>query len=166
MPLQDLKILLLCKKEGRRRKEEMMAIAAKVIGAVRLGLVDIRVVIEELDTEEMQRDQEIHMQLHEALINSNVPCRHPKFVAEKTKPRGMSPVRIRAPHFHTCPPCICKGKERIVAGGGGNWGKRGRGGGGEGGFQIERDGDVPVESTMLPLLPRYMLCVGRLHSTK
>ena len=30
----------------------------KVIGAVRLGLVDIRVVIEELDTEEMQRNPE------------------------------------------------------------------------------------------------------------
>ena len=35
------------------KKEERMAVAAKVIGAVRLGLVDIRAVIEQLDTEEM-----------------------------------------------------------------------------------------------------------------
>ena len=34
----------------KHRKEERMAVAAKVIGAVRLGLVDIKVVIEELDT--------------------------------------------------------------------------------------------------------------------
>ena len=78
----------------KHKKEERMAVTAKVIGAVRLGLVDIRVVIEELDTEEMQRDPEIHMQLHEALINSNMPSRHPKFVAEKTKPRSMNPVRL------------------------------------------------------------------------
>ena len=78
----------------KHKKEERMAVAAKVIGAVRLGLVDIRVVIEDLDTEEMQRDPEIHMQLHEALINSNMPSRHPKFVAEKTKPRSMNPVRL------------------------------------------------------------------------
>ena len=38
----------------KHKKEERMAVAAKVIGAVRLGLVDIRVVIEELDTEEMK----------------------------------------------------------------------------------------------------------------
>ena len=40
-----------------------MAVAAKVIGAVRLALVDIRVVIEELNSEEMKRDPEIYKQL-------------------------------------------------------------------------------------------------------
>ena len=43
----------------KHKKEERMAVAAKVIGAVRLGLADIKVVIEELNTEEMQRDTEI-----------------------------------------------------------------------------------------------------------
>jgi len=42
-----------------------MAVAAKVIGAVRLGLVDVKLVIEELNTEEMQRIPEISKQLHE-----------------------------------------------------------------------------------------------------
>ena len=45
------------------KKEERMPIAAKVIGAVRLGLVDINDLTEDLDTEEMQRVPEIHMLL-------------------------------------------------------------------------------------------------------
>ena len=75
------------------KKEERMAVAAKVIGAVRLGLVDIRVVIDELDTDEMQRVPEIHMHFHEALIHSYRPSRNPMFAAEKTKTRSTSPVR-------------------------------------------------------------------------
>ena len=39
----------------KHKNEERMEVAAKVIGAVRLGLVDIKTVIEELSTEEMQR---------------------------------------------------------------------------------------------------------------
>ena len=41
------------------KKEERMTVAADVIGAVRLGLVDIRKIIEELDTEEMKQIPEI-----------------------------------------------------------------------------------------------------------
>ena len=44
----------------KHNKEERMAVASKVIGAVRLGLVDIKVVIEELNTEEMQQVSEIN----------------------------------------------------------------------------------------------------------
>ena len=44
----------------KHRKEERMAVAVKVTGAVRLGLVDIRVLIEELDTGEMERVPEIY----------------------------------------------------------------------------------------------------------
>ena len=77
----------------KHKKEDRMAVAAKVIGAVRLGLVDIRVVIEELDTEEMQRDPEVHMQFHDALIFNFMPSRNPKFAMEKTKTRSTSPVR-------------------------------------------------------------------------
>ena len=44
----------------KHKKEERMAVTAKVIGAVRVGLVDIRVVIEELDTEQMKRVPEIY----------------------------------------------------------------------------------------------------------
>ena len=78
----------------KHKKEERMAVATKVIGAVRLGLVDIRVVIEELDTEEMHQDPEICKQLNEALIYNNMPSRNPKFAAEKAEPRSMNPVRL------------------------------------------------------------------------
>ena len=77
----------------KRNKEERMAVAAKVIGAVRLGLVDIRVVIEELDTEEMERVPEIHKHLVEALIFNFMPSRNPKFAVEQKKARATSPVR-------------------------------------------------------------------------
>ena len=77
----------------KHKKEERMAVAAKVIGAVRLGLVEIRVVIEELSTEEMQRDPEIYMQLSEASIYNNMPSHHSKFAMEKAKPRSMNAVR-------------------------------------------------------------------------
>ena len=78
----------------KHKKEERMAVAATVIGAVRLGLVDIRVVIEELDTEEMQRVPEIHMLVYQTFICKHMPSRNPKFVAEKGKPRSMNPVRL------------------------------------------------------------------------
>ena len=77
----------------KQKKEERMAVAAKVIGAVRLGLVDIRIMIEELDTEEMKRVPEIHVHLDEALIHSYMPFRYPNFAAEKTKRRSTSVVR-------------------------------------------------------------------------
>ncbi|KAJ7384520.1 hypothetical protein OS493_021149 [Desmophyllum pertusum] len=66
----------------------------KVIGAVRLGLVDIRVVIEELDTEEMQRVPEIHMQVYEVSLYNNMPSHNPKFAVEKTKPRSMNLILV------------------------------------------------------------------------
>ena len=75
----------------KHKKEERMAEAAKVIGAVRLGLVDIRDVIEELNTEEMQQDPDIHMLVYNALIYSYVPSHN--FAEEKAKPRSMKPVR-------------------------------------------------------------------------
>ena len=76
----------------KHKKEERMAVAAKVIGAVRLGLVDIRVVIEELDTKEMQRDPEIHMLVYETSIYNNMPSLNSAFAVEKSKPRSTSPV--------------------------------------------------------------------------
>ena len=77
----------------KHKKEERIAVAAKVIGAVRLGLVDIRDVIEELDAEEMQQVPEIHMLLHESLLHNNRPLNSSKFALEKTKPRSAKPVR-------------------------------------------------------------------------
>ena len=44
----------------KHKKKERMPAAAKVIGAVRLGLVDIREMIRELISEEMQQVPEIH----------------------------------------------------------------------------------------------------------
>ena len=81
----------------KHKKEERMAVAAKVIGAVRLGLVDIGNVIEELNTEEMQRDPEIAMQLHELLIYNNGPSHN--FAIEKVRPRSMKPVRKSVDHY-------------------------------------------------------------------
>ncbi|KAL9986349.1 hypothetical protein ACROYT_G000487 [Oculina patagonica] len=78
----------------KHKKEERMAVAAKVLGTVRLGLVDIRVVIEELDTVEMQRDQEIHMLVYRALIYNNMPSRNFFFASEKAKPRSMNPIPV------------------------------------------------------------------------
>ena len=77
----------------KHKKEERMAVAAKVIGAVRLGLVDIRVVIEEMNTEEMQRDPEIHMLLHEALLYYCMPSKGSKFAEGKAKLRSAGTVR-------------------------------------------------------------------------
>ena len=74
------------------RKEERMDVAAKVIGAVRLGLVDIKDVIEELDTEEMQVIPEINMLLQRTLIYNQRPSRSSAFALEKGRPRSMSSV--------------------------------------------------------------------------
>ena len=75
----------------KHKNEERIAEAAKVIRAVRLGLVDIRVVIEELDTEQMKRVPEIYSLVYEALIHSCMPSRDPNFVVEKTRTRATSP---------------------------------------------------------------------------
>ena len=75
------------------KKEERMSVAAKVIGAVRLGLVDIRDVIEELDTEEMKQVPEIFLLVYESLVHSYRISNSSKFALEKAKPRSMSPVR-------------------------------------------------------------------------
>ena len=74
------------------RKEERMDVAAQVIGAVRLGLVDVKDVIEELDTEEMQVISEINMLLQRTLIYNQRPSRSSAFALEKGKPRSMSSV--------------------------------------------------------------------------
>ena len=75
------------------KKEERMAIAAKVIGAVRLGLVDIGVVIDDLNTEEMQQIPEIYQQVYEAAIYKHRPTYKPRTSVEQTKPRSKNPVR-------------------------------------------------------------------------
>ncbi|XP_078384844.1 kelch-like protein 20 [Oculina patagonica] len=71
----------------KHKKEERMAVAAKVLGAVRLGLVDIKIVIKELGTEEMQRVPEINMHLQESMMHNYMPSHNSKFAVEKTKPR-------------------------------------------------------------------------------
>ena len=78
----------------KRKKEERMAVAAKVIGAVRLGLVDIKVVIEELNTEPMQQVPEIHLHLHEALLYYCMPSRGSNFAEGKAKLRSTGTVRL------------------------------------------------------------------------
>ena len=67
-------------------------VAAKVIGAVRLGLVDIKEVIRELNTEDMQRVPEIHLLLHESLLHTCMPSVSSKFAVEKSKLRSTSKV--------------------------------------------------------------------------
>ena len=76
----------------KHKKEERMTVAAKVIGGVRLGLVDIKEVIRELNTEEMQRVPEIHLLLHESLLHTCMPSVSSKFSVEKSKLRSTSQV--------------------------------------------------------------------------
>ena len=80
----------------KHKKEERMAVAAKVIGAVRLGLVDIKVVIEELNTEEMQKDPEIHMLVYEALLYYCMPSKSSTFAEGKAKLRSAGTVRMNS----------------------------------------------------------------------
>ena len=77
------------------KKEERFAVASKAIGAVRLGLVDIGDIIEELNTEEMQKVPEIRKHLNESLIYNCRPSNSSEFAVEKAKPRSMSQVRER-----------------------------------------------------------------------
>ncbi|PFX31806.1 Kelch-like protein 5 [Stylophora pistillata] len=76
------------------KKEERMPVVAKVIGAVRLGLVDIGVVIDDLHTEEMQQIPEIYLQVHEAAIYKHKPSYKPKSSGKQTKPRSKNPVLV------------------------------------------------------------------------
>ena len=73
------------------KKEERMAVAAKVIETIRLGLVDIKDVIRELNTEEMQRVPEIHMLVYQCLLYSYIPSSS-TFGIEKVKIRSTGPV--------------------------------------------------------------------------
>ena len=59
------------------KKEERMAVAVEVIGGVCQGLVDIGVVIDDLNTEEMQQIPEIYKQVHEAAIYKHRPTCKP-----------------------------------------------------------------------------------------
>ena len=78
----------------KHKKEERMPVAAKVIGTVRLGLVDIKALIEELNTEEMQTVPEIHTLLFDSAIYHHNPSNTSKFATEKAKLRSTSPVSI------------------------------------------------------------------------
>ena len=80
------------------KKEERIAVAAEVIGSVRLGLVNITEVIKELNSEEMKQVPEIHTLLHESLLYSYIPSSS-TFGEEKGKMRLSSSVRIYS--------CIC-----------------------------------------------------------
>ncbi|XP_078346430.1 kelch-like protein 25 [Oculina patagonica] len=75
------------------KQKKRMAVAAKVIEAVRLGLVDIEVLIHELNTWDMQRLPAIHTILFDASIYFHVPSQVPRF-AEKSKPRTSSQVLL------------------------------------------------------------------------
>ena len=76
----------------KHKKEERMEVAAKVIGAVRLVLVDIKEVIRELNTEEMQRVPGIHLLLHESLLQFCMPSVSSTFAVEKSKMRSTNLV--------------------------------------------------------------------------
>ena len=80
------------------KKEERMPSAAKVIGAVRvaMGLVDIKDLTEELETDEMQQVPEIHMLLYESLLYYVKPSNSSNFAKEKAKLRSTGPVSISA----------------------------------------------------------------------
>ena len=75
------------------KKEERMGVAAKVIGVVRLGLVDIRDVITELNAEEMKQLPEIKTLLLQSLLYSYIPSSS-TFSEEKGKLRSSGTVRV------------------------------------------------------------------------
>ena len=75
-------------------KEERMAVAAKVIGAVRLGLADIGVVIDDLDTKKMKQLPEIYTQVYEAAVYKHRPSHKPQTATQQTKQRSKNPVRV------------------------------------------------------------------------
>ena len=84
----------------KHKKEERMAEAAKVIGAVRLGLVDIRVVIEELAC--------VSQKTRKRLGPENRPVKLPKRLSgvsqsarKKSSPRNTSftPVNFTGTHY-------------------------------------------------------------------
>ena len=78
----------------KHKKKERMAVAAKVIGAVRLGLADIKVVITTLNTKEMKEVPLIYTQVHEAAIYKHRPSHKPQAASQQTKPRSKNPVSI------------------------------------------------------------------------
>ena len=73
-----------------------MPVAAKVIGAVRLGLVNIKDLIEELETDEMQQVPEIHMLLYESLLHFARPSNSSNFAKEKAQRRSRGRVSLYA----------------------------------------------------------------------
>ena len=77
----------------KHSKEERMAVAAKVIGAVRLGLVNIREVVAELNTQDMRMIPEINTLLLESLLYSVEPSSSSEFGTNKTRSRSMKSVR-------------------------------------------------------------------------
>ena len=83
----------------KHKKEERMPTAAKVIGAVRLGLVDIKDLTEELETDEMQQTPEIHKRLYESLLCYVKPSNSSNFAKEKAKLRSTGPVSIYCMRF-------------------------------------------------------------------
>ena len=76
------------------KKEERMSAAAKVLGAVRLGLVDIKDVIRELNTEEMKQVPEVKNLLLESLVYNQIPSSS-TFGGKKIMPRSNGLVRDR-----------------------------------------------------------------------
>ena len=70
-------------------KEERLGQAATLIGTVRLGLVNIGVLILELKKEEMEI-QGCWKMLHEALLYNNTPSLLPELSLVKTEPRTTS----------------------------------------------------------------------------
>ena len=86
----------------KHKKKERMAVAAKVIGTVRLGLADIGVVIDDLDTKEMKKVPEIYTQVCEAAIYKHQPSHKPQTARQQTKPRSKNPVSVfRKKKFET-----------------------------------------------------------------
>ena len=73
-------------------KEERLGQAATLIGAVRLGLVDIGVLISELNKEELKGIEECWKMLCQASLYNNTPALLPELSLVKTEPRTTSYV--------------------------------------------------------------------------
>ena len=76
-------------------KEERLRQAATLIGAMRLGLVDIGVLITELRREELKENEECWKMLHEVSLYHHMPALLPELSGVKTELRTTSCVSIK-----------------------------------------------------------------------
>ena len=81
-------------------KEERLGYAATLIQAVRLGLVDVGVLITELRRRELKIDEDCRSILFESLLYDRKPSLLPELPLIKSSPRTTSSVSVKRLFLH------------------------------------------------------------------